>query len=206
MIDNMNEDAPKISYTDLVKNLLLKIEELEAGQSKINERLTGMGKLMIDHKNSLSSQMLTLSENVFDLQSKKIDVPRYTIHKHQSDDIGQLSLAFSKAFAAIEIATTNAAAHRNKYVDIDEINELIRIPLKENELSYDIGLNENEYGEFILIQTLAHSSGQWRQNICRIHDEQSSSTLPFHQRIGAAEKYMRRYMMRSLFNIGGKDE
>lgn len=90
--------------------------------------------------------------------------------KQESDSLDQLAAALSNAQAAYGIVNLNNCDPftDQKYVELDVIRDAIKIPFKDNGLSYVQRLITTPQNEQLLITKLQHASGQFTTSQTRI--------------------------------------
>lgn len=117
-----------------------------------------------------------------------------------SDEIGALALALSKAQGAMTNPKKDTAAHNYKYATLDQIIDIARGPLSDNELAviqtHELNLN-NSTPSVVTHTTLVHSSGQWHKSSLELPIEKGKMTNKA-QAFGVSASYARRYAMQAL--------
>jgi len=172
----------------LNKDVQLLLESVD----KINERLNGMGRSMVDNTNKLAAKI-----------EDNIRARLYMLHDTQSQEIGQISESLAKV--QMFIAGRGDSSNRGKFSSIADMAEIKPFLEKEGlAITYHLGMNE--YGEYTLKQLLSHSSKEWMSTIVLLHEETALSPQEgLLKKVGAAEKQLRRYMLRALLNFGEDD-
>lgn len=119
-----------------------------------------------------------------------------------SQDIGKLIEALSKAQACIEGAKEDSANpfFKSRYADLTSVWAACRKPLTENGLAV-IQTIEPTAERMCLITMLAHSSGQWIKSVLPIP---ITKTDP--QALGSAITYCRRYALSAIVGICPVDD
>jgi ERF superfamily protein len=113
----------------------------------------------------------------------------------QSEQIGDLIAALSKAQAEIEGAPFDKKSHHNEYASYTSIREACRLPLAKNGLAVTHTLDIAD-GKRVLVTQLSHSSGQWmRSYICMPQEKETP------QGMGSAITYSKRYALAALLAI-----
>ncbi len=125
--------------------------------------------------------------------------------KMHSEAIGSIAAALAKAQGQITGAKKDGQSHRNKYATLASIQEAIRIPLSENEISYFQAIQIEE-GKEILFTMLVHSSGEWFRTENIIPVFQSDKGMSQIQSYGATLTYLKRYQLSALVGISAADE
>ncbi len=125
----------------------------------------------------------------------------------QSDKIGSLALALSKAQGQMENAKKDAQNEYNKsrYATLASVQDAIRLALSQNELSYTQTTSSSEVGDF-LRTTLMHSSGEWVASENKIPTPQPNKMLSPIQAYGATLTYLKRYQLSALVGVSVADE
>ncbi len=122
----------------------------------------------------------------------------------QSEQIGQLAAALSKAQAEITGALKDTANpyFKSKYADLASCWDACRKQLTQNELAVIQTLSVNwDRDEPILVTTLAHSSGEWIRSELPIRAKDSSP-----QAQGSAITYARRYALAAIVGLAQVDD
>lgn len=179
-----------------IESLQRQNEYLLDAVQKFTERFNAMGKLMLDGQKGLEGKFL---------EALKPLNPKYTLKPTQSELTGELAAAMSKAkseFGSIEKAST---ANRGKFASLIGMIEVIAPILNENNLDASFLLGVNEHGEYQMSLKVTHKSNQWFETTALLNEARATQN-DFHQKIGAAEKYLRRYMLRSMFNLAEEGE
>lgn len=119
----------------------------------------------------------------------------------QSEQIDKLTEALAKAAANIENATLNKVNphFKSKYADLAAIFDAVRKPLAAQGLIVT-QTTELREGGFVLVTTLAHSSGQFIK---------SEYPLPANgkpQEVGSALTYARRYSLSAIAGIAADED
>lgn len=121
---------------------------------------------------------------------------------HQSESIGALGAALSKAQAIMEGAKVDASNpfFKSKYADLSSVWRACQGPLTENGLSITQTMDYD--GERImLITTLIHSSGEWMKGKLPVMASKLDS-----QAVGSAITYARRYALAAMVGICPYDD
>ena len=116
----------------------------------------------------------------------------------QSDTIGALALALSKAQADITGALKDSANpfFKSKYADLASCWDACRKQLAANELAVIQTVEDDR-----LVTILAHSSGEWIRSACPIRTKDDSP-----QALGSAITYARRYALAAIVGLAQIDD
>ena len=186
----MTEQAntfPDVS-TD-IKTIQLECEEIRASQAKLHERLNGMGKLMLESNDAM--------HEVLDLANKPTRI--YVVNPHCSESVGKIASALSKAQREFGGISGSGAANRGTFTTLEDMEEITTPILEKYELAVTPMLVHNEHGEFVQVMRLSHSSGEWFESRLLLKEDSiPGNGLTLHQKVGAAEKYLKRYMYRNI--------
>lgn len=122
--------------------------------------------------------------------------------EYQSQDIGKLAEALSKAQSQIEGAKEDCKNpfFKSNYADLTSVWNACRKPLTQNGLSV-IQTVESKEDKLILVTTLAHSSGQWIKSHLPI-----IITKFDPQTVGSAMTYARRYALAAIAGVSPLDD
>lgn len=114
-----------------------------------------------------------------------------------SDQINELASALSKAQGEMAPAIKDSSNpfFKSKYADLSSIWNACRDALSKNGLSIIQTVDMKE-GQYVLITTLAHSSGQWISSIFPILNDKGNA-----QGLGSAITYMRRYALSAIVGV-----
>ena len=125
-----------------------------------------------------------------------------SIDDTQSQEIGSLALALSKAQGAFNGANKSSANpfFKSKYADLHECIEAVKGPLSENELAI-IQTTRPNGKDIDIITTLAHSSGEWIRGVMRMTPKKDDD-----QGRGSSITYGRRYALAAIVGIAQKDD
>jgi hypothetical protein len=121
---------------------------------------------------------------------------------NQSETIGKLAEALSKAQAAMENALKDSTNpfFKGKYADLAGIINAIKLPLGQNGLSYVQYLDTE--GDFQYLYTkLMHISGEWLQGRLRLLIGKNDM-----QGLGSAITYARRYTLSAMVGLTQEDD
>ncbi len=121
----------------------------------------------------------------------------------QSEKINELVLALSKAQASFKPVKKEKINpfFGSKYADLPAILDACSEALHKNQLTVTQGVWPSGEGTYMLLTTLAHSSGQWMRSLAPLIAQKPTS-----QAIGSAITYMKRYCLSSVLGICGEDE
>lgn len=181
----------KAEFDQLVKQNDYLISAID----KLSERFSGMGRTMIENNNKIAAK---LDENI----KPKL----YTVKPNKSEQVGNLGLALANAKMEFTALGKTGSSNRGSYCNIDDIERAVLPALKKYELSYQFLVGLNEFGEYTITLVLIHSSGQFLETMALLNDHQAPTGTPFHQKIGASEKYLRRYMLRAMLCLGEESD
>jgi hypothetical protein len=119
----------------------------------------------------------------------------------QSEQIDKLTEAMAKAQAVMENATLNKINphFKSKYADLAAIFDAVRKPLAAQGLIVT-QTTELREGGFVLVTTLAHSSGQF------IKSEYPLPVAGKPQEVGSALTYARRYSLSAITGIAADED
>jgi len=188
------EIEPLISKQELDR-LIKQGDYLVDTIDKLGERFSGMGRTMMENNAKLYAK---IDENI---------APRlYMVRPNKSEQIGNLAAALAKAKMEFTPLVQSGESNRGNYATIDDMERSVLKGLEKYELSYTFLVGTNEFGEYVITLMLAHSSSQYLETSALLSDHQAPATTPFHQKIGSAEKYLRRYMLRSLLCLDEENE
>lgn len=120
----------------------------------------------------------------------------------QSDNIGKIALALSKAQAKMTAAkrTAKNPFFNSSYADLSDVWDAVREPLAEQELAAIQTPVEDTRGTAI-ITTLAHSSGEWFRSKLYIVPKARDA-----QSVGSAITYARRYALSAITGVASDDD
>lgn len=193
--EELNKSQDLVYSKAEIDRLIKQGDYLTESIDKLLERFNGMGRVMVENHGKLSAK---IEENL---------VPRfYMVKPNKSEQIGNLALALSKAKTDFLPLEKTGSANRGAYSTIDDIERSVLKALEKHELAYSFLVGTNEVGEYAITLLLSHSSGQFLETSCLLNDHQAPTGTPFHQKIGSSEKYLRRYMLRSLLCLGEENE
>jgi len=160
---------------------------------KLTERFNGMAKCIGENQKTLLGK---IEEN-----SGKLIIPKYTLRPTRSDQIGEISKAMATAKAKFSSVLSSGKGNRGAYATIDDLVLTTAETLGALELDASFFEGMNEHGELTLSLLVSHSSGQWFETTTLLYENEGTQG-PYHQKVGAANTYMRRFMFRSMFNLG----
>lgn len=119
-----------------------------------------------------------------------------------SQTMSALSVALGKCQSEILHATKNSINphFKNRYADLEEIIDRVKLPLSKFELSCTQHPSFSE-SNVSLTTLITHSSGEWLE---------STSSAPVSkldvQGVGAVITYLRRYSLQSIFMFASADD
>lgn len=178
--------------------------------SKLNERLTGMGRMLTkerEESNKLITDLTSKLESTLEYIAEvlaKCSMKKYEIRPNKSETIGKISKAISMAKFAIGAIDKSGKSNRGSFASIEDMTATCDPILKEHALSIVIGTNRDEYNNYQLTLILSHESGEWFEfsaPLNELNELDVSKGGVYHQKVLAAEKYLRRSMYRSVLNL-----
>ena len=123
----------------------------------------------------------------------------------QSESIGKLAEALSKAQAVMEGASKDSSNpfFKSKYADLSAVWDACRKPLTDNGLSVvQTSVFIPEHPDMVCIETtLMHSSGEWKAGRLAVKPVKSDP-----QSVGSCITYLRRYSLQSMAGIAPEDD
>ena len=197
-MENLDADEVLVSKVDLDR-LIKQNADLVKSLDTLSERFSGMGRLMMENNTKIAAKTDEIRADIDARCSPK----RYTLIPTQSETIGKISEALSK----VQMFTTvkSGESNRGTFSSIADMAE-IKPFLEQHGLTITFHLGENEFGEYTLKQLVSHSSGEWLATKVLLHEEAALSPGEgLIKKVGAAEKSLRRYMLRSMLNFGESD-
>ncbi len=124
------------------------------------------------------------------------------LDKMQSEQINELVSALSKAQGEMTPAIKDSKNpfFKSSYADLSSIWNSCKDPLSKHGLAV-VQTMDTQEGQFVLLTTLAHSSGQWMRSCLPILSEKNNA-----QGLGSAITYMRRYALSAIVGITCDDD
>ena len=122
-----------------------------------------------------------------------------------SETIGQIALALSKAQGQITGAKKDGKSNRNRYATLSSVQDAIRGPLADYELSYFQATQIEDSAE-ILFTMLVHSSGEWYRTENVIPPSQGNKGMSDIQSYGSTLTYLKRYQLSALVGVSASDD
>lgn len=121
----------------------------------------------------------------------------------QSENIGELSLALSKAQGMLEGAAKSSdnPFFKSKYADLHECIEAAKTALAKNDLAVIQTTDTDETGSVWIYTTLAHKSGQWVRGRLKMKPKKDDD-----QSMGSSITYGRRYCFAAIVGLAQKDD
>lgn len=123
------------------------------------------------------------------------------LDRHRSAEQDQLFAALVAAQRALKPAnkSTTNPHFKNKYATLADCMEELRVPLADNGLCV---MQEPHYtdGKMLLVQTIAHISGQWRRSVLLLPYDDNM------QHLGGSITYGRRYMLGAVGLVSEEDD
>lgn len=184
--------SQKVMINDIKKETTYLVDYFD----KLNERLNNMGRLIVNNNKEMTEKMEAAA---------KVTGPTYPLMVNQSEQTGELAKAMAKAKCAFGTISRGATANRGKFSSLTDMIEITMPILEANGIDASFFVGTNEQKEFTITLKVTHSSNQWYQTCALLRDDQSGTSINFHQRIGFAEKYIRRYMYRAMFNLSEEE-
>lgn len=118
----------------------------------------------------------------------------------QSETIGKLAEALSKAQGQMSAATKDGKANYGKYATLDSVWDAARKPLADNGLAVTQATDVAD-DSMVLITTLMHASGEWVGGVYPVRPVQNTP-----QGMGSAITYARRYSLSALLGLTADDD
>jgi hypothetical protein len=171
--DKVNEELTS-DTTNGLADIADDITAIQASITKLNERLNGMGKAMVESNARLEQIVVDAAQKPAIRQ----------MHPNASPTTGKIAAALSNAQQEIGGIAGSGSANRGSFTTLEDMEEACAPILKNYELSVACHLITNELGEFVLVMRLGHSSDEWYESRALIRDDQAQNSLPFHQKIG----------------------
>ena len=120
----------------------------------------------------------------------------------QSQSVGKIALALSKAQGNMKGAAMNAKGHfNNKFADLHNVIESCKPHLSSHEIAFVQG-NRFKDGVFLVVTKLIHSSGEWLSSEMALPIPKNAGP----QQIGSLNSYGRRYTLASMAGIAQYDD
>ena len=119
----------------------------------------------------------------------------------QSETIGKLAEALSKAQGSMSAAARSGKGNYGHYATLDSVWDAARKPLADNGLAVTQATDINESGDMVMITTLMHTSGEWVGGIYPIRPSQNTP-----QGMGSAITYARRYSLSAMLGLAADDD
>lgn len=120
-----------------------------------------------------------------------------------SPELGEISKALSQAQKEFHEAVKDSKNpfYKSTYANLESCIEASRPALTKHNLAVTHALSENEKGDFILITTISHSSGQFIRSKLRLLIDKNDM-----QKLGAAITYARRFAYAALIGLSQTDD
>lgn len=134
--------------------------------------------------------------------NEDVGVLEKTEKTEQSEEVGELALALSKAQGMITGALKDSANpfFKSKYADLASVWDACREGLSKNELAV-IQTTSGDCENVTIITTLVHSSGQWIRGSLTI-----KPAKPDAQAVGSVITYGRRYGLAAITGVAQVDD
>lgn len=127
----------------------------------------------------------------------------------QSEKVDNIAKAATKAFGLLDNSKKNKKAYSYNYADLGSIIEGSREILSDNGLHVkqvmDFEITEAGHTVTILITELMHESGEWFRSYYPIVGVELKGQN-YHQQMGSAITYARRYSLAAILNIAQVDD
>jgi len=118
----------------------------------------------------------------------------------QSETIGKLAEALSKAQGQMTAAAKDGKANYGKYATLDSVWDAARKPLADNGLAVTQA-TDVAGDSMVLVTTLMHASGEWIGGVYPVRPSQNTP-----QGMGSAITYARRYSLSALLGLTADDD
>jgi ERF superfamily len=129
------------------------------------------------------------------IQELREEIRKMARTRTESDALGNLSEALSKAQGDMRTVKNERVAHYGKYADLAALVRSVRGPLSSNGLSY-IQRIVIRGSSHLLLTRLCHSSGEWIESAMHLSSINASIQTPKEiQAMGSAITYLRRYCL-----------
>lgn len=187
-----------ITQARAIETLQAQSQYLVDALDRLSERLSGMGKFMMENNKSIMSKL--------EASGDKINFPRYNIKPTSSEFTGELAAAMAEAKNAFGAIYRGSTANRGKFSSITDMVAVTNPILKDHKIDASFFLGENEHGEYTLTLRVTHVSHQWYETTVLLKEDSASfKSMQFPQNVAASEKYFRRYMYRAMFNLAEEE-
>ena len=126
----------------------------------------------------------------------------------QSDSLGEIALALSKAQGEFESIDKSTEAYNYNYATLADTISMVRPILSKYELALTQMTISKMYGSILLSgvkSMLIHSSGEWLSAECYLPAEKTKSNN-IAQVQGSWGSYLRRYHILSMLNLATEDK
>jgi hypothetical protein len=174
-------------------NSFAKFMEIKQDVDAVASRLDNMAKAF-----------KSVLERLDHLEGEQKITKTYSIRPSQSETIGKVALALSKAQGAMKPATATGSVGmgNSTSANLGDLMEVASAHLRDNELAVVFDLSNNEFGEGMISAKLVHSSGEWLSSHCLLME---FDTMPnekeFQKKRSAAITYSMKNLYRSLLGI-----
>ena len=119
----------------------------------------------------------------------------------QSETIGKLAEALSKAQGSMSAAARSGKGNYGYYATLDSVWDAARKPLADNGLAVTQATDISESGDMVMVTTLMHSSGEWIGGVYPVRPAQNTP-----QGMGSAITYARRYSLSAMLGLAADDD
>lgn len=126
----------------------------------------------------------------------------------QSEDLGNIALALSKAQGEFLSVSKSTEAYNYKYATLADTIEMVRPILSKHEIALTQLTVSKMYGDILLSgikSMLIHSSGEWISSECYLPATATKSNN-IAQVQGSWGSYIRRYSIMSMLNLATEDK
>lgn len=181
--------------------------------SKLNERLTGMGRMLTkerEESNKLITNLTSKLESTLEYIAEvlaKCSMKKYEMRPNKSATIGKIAKALATAKNEIGDISKSGSGNRGKFTSIEDMNAACDPVLEKHGISIIIGEEKDEYNGYQLTLYLLHESDEWFQFSAPLNEHEVDNKIGvYHQKVLAAEKSLRRSMYRSILNLSEGNE
>lgn len=119
----------------------------------------------------------------------------------QSETIGKLAAALSKAQGEMAAAPKDAKGNFGRYSTLDSLWDVARPVLAKYELALVQSTDITPDGRCVLVSVLTHSSGEWISGVYPIEPVQKTP-----QGMGSAMTYARRYSLSAMLGLTSDED
>jgi hypothetical protein len=119
----------------------------------------------------------------------------------QSETIGKLAAALSKAQGEMAAAPKDAKGNFGRYSTLDSLWDVARPVLAKHELALVQSTDITPDGRCVLVSVLTHSSGEWISGVYPVEPVQKTP-----QGMGSAMTYARRYSFSAMIGLTSDED